>query len=679
MANNNDPLLEMFIFETNELLEQLVEILIESEKENIISEEYINEIFRIMHTIKGSSAMLAYNSISTAAHVVEDLFFLIREHKPKNIDYSAICDVVLSASDFIKRQMVKVESGEEIDGAADANLIRNIEEIIKGIKKIIDSGEESSDDNKFIAKVFFEDDCKMENIRAFSVTNAIKEFCSELYTNPPNLLDDDTSSEVIIQNGFVLYFSTQLSKDEVQNLIKRELFVKTISIQHVESFKNEISEFLSNENNDDIDSDFSSDKEQGQEKEQEQVKTAQGNNSSLNTRNNFFNVHVSKLDMLMNLVGEIVIAETMIAKNPDLQSEAVKALKLENLSKSLRQFRKLTDELQDIVMSLRMVPIAATFNKMHRIVRDMCKKMNKEADLILIGEDIEVDKGIVDSLGDPLMHIVRNSMDHGIEDVETRLENGKNRKGRVILEAKNTGEEVVIKISDDGKGLDKDVILAKARANNLVGKSDVHLSDTDVYNLILLPGFSTKEEVSEFSGRGVGMDVVKKNIEKVGGTVSIDSAYKKGSTITIKIPLTLAIIDGMEISVGGITFTLTTTSIIRIFKPIMSDVVIGSDDREMIVLGDECLPVIRLSRLFNIKSKVEDLSDGILLLIESDSKSACIFADELLGEQQVVVKPLPKYVAKYPVANCGVAGCTIMGDGSISLILDATRIINNEI
>lgn len=253
----------------------------------------------------------------------------------------------------------------------------------------------------------------------------------------------------------------------------------------------------------------------------------------------------------MDMVGELVISEAMVTQNPDL-----KGLPLDNFNKAARQLQKITSEFQDIVMSIRMVPLAATFQKMNRIVRDMSKKLSKEVKLEIIGEDTEVDKNIIEHISDPLMHIVRNSIDHGLESPEDRKAKGKSEIGTITLEAKNEGGDVFIIINDDGKGLDREKVLARARENGLINRPESDITDKEVFSYIFLPGFSTKSKVTEFSGRGVGMDIVTKNIASVGGNVSIDSIPDAGTTITLKIPLTLAIMDGMTIRVGESTYTI---------------------------------------------------------------------------------------------------------------------------
>ena len=398
-------------------------------------------------------------------------------------------------------------------------------------------------------------------------------------------------------------------------------------------------------------------------------------NGASRAKQSLISVNQAKLDQLMDLVGELVTTESMVVSNPDL-----KGLHLDNFNKSARELRKLTDELQDVVMSMRMVPLSGVFQKMNRIVRDMCKKLDKEVDLITEGGDTEVDKTINEAIADPFMHMVRNSMDHAIESPEERLALGKPEHGQVALRAKNIGGEIVITISDDGRGLDTESILKKARNNGILTKPENEYTEKEIFNLIMLPGFSTNTEVTEYSGRGVGMDVVRKNIEKVGGTISIDSKAGQGTTFTLKIPLTLAIMDGMELAVGGSVFTMPITSIKQSFKFSRDQQLVrDTDGSEMIMLRGECFPLIRLHEIFQIPTEVTELSEGIVMQIENGDQIACIFADELLGEQQVVVKPFPAFLNQYSIKQLGLSGCSILGDGSISLILDANSLLNRNL
>ncbi|SHH83034.1 chemotaxis protein CheA [Clostridium grantii] len=661
---SNEPMVDMYIFETSQLLEQLEQAIISSEQANEYSENSINEIFRFMHTIKGSSGMMLFNNIAELAHSMEDLFYFLRENKPDNVDYSRLSDLVLEGLDFTKIELEKIKSRDEVDGNA-ASIIKDIKAFLAQLKssnsfetasdvlnpiedvlipKEID--ENYTDLNSFNATVFFEDGCEMENIRAYTIINELTELTEFISYKPENVLDDDTSTSVIRKSGFHISLKTKKSYDEINAFFMQTMFLKDLELvqEKNESDSNKIKEKIS-----------------------EDKKNTPKNVAPVASQNNvqsIISVNVDKLDKLMDLVGEMVIAEAMVTQNPEITS-----LELESFQTSSRRLHKITSEIQDMVMSIRMVPLSTTFMKMHRITRDMCKKLNRKVELVVIGEETEVDKNIIEHISDPLMHIIRNSIDHGIEDSDERISKNKDEVGTIILEAKNSGNNVLVVIKDDGRGLNKEKILKKARENNILVKKESDMSDTEIYNLILLPGFSTKENITEFSGRGVGMDVVTKNLEAVGGSVSVDSVENKGSTITLKIPLTLAIIDGMNIAVGSSRYTIPITKIKESFRPKKEDLLIDPEGNEMIMLRGECLPILRLHKYYSIDTNITDFNEGILIMIEQEDNNFCIFADELIGKQQVVVKSLPNYIKKNKKIT-GLAGCTLLGDGSISLILD---------
>jgi len=677
-----ESLLEAFIHETDEMLEQLDEILLESERAKSITDENINRIFRITHTIKGSAAMMSFNTISSLAHSVEDVFFILRENPSRlNIVFNSIFDLVFKASDFFKRELEKLQSGEYVEGDASEIITQLTRQaaVIKGENEpekssdvaqeneVPDTGACLSGDGIAKILVFFENDCNMENVRAFMLLNQLQPYCGELTSIPLNPETDAALAAEIIKNGFTIICKPLNSLDEVIKAIEGSLSIKSYEVL-VEEVKesNEPSADTADGNNAEFSSQASLDSKNENAKTQVQT-TATGVKQSL------ISVNQSKLDHLMDLVGEIVTAESMVSRNPDIMG-----LRLDNFNKSVRELRKLTDELQDIVMSIRMVPLLGTFHKMDRIVRDMGKKLGKKAELITEGGDTEVDKTINDAIVDPLMHMIRNSMDHAIELPEQRIALGKPESGTIILSAKNTGGEIHINISDDGAGLDTERLLAKAKANGILTKPESAYTEKEIYSLILLPGFSTNKEVTEFSGRGVGMDVVKKNIEQVGGSISISSEKGKGTTFTIKIPLTLAIVDGMNIAVGTTVFTLPITAIRQSFKVSdESQIIHNSDGSEMILLRGECYPVIRLRDLFGIESARESITDGILIQVDSNNSGYCVLADELLGEYQVVVKPFPIFLNKYNLKTQGLSGCSVLGNGSISLILDVNSLRND--
>jgi two-component system chemotaxis sensor kinase CheA len=322
-----------------------------------------------------------------------------------------------------------------------------------------------------------------------------------------------------------------------------------------------------------------------------------------------------------------------------------------------------------------MLPVSMIFQRMRRIVRDMSKGLGKEANLILAGETTEVDKTILDALSDPIMHRVRNAMDHAIESPEERVAVGKASCGNIILSAQTNGGDVIISVSDDGKGLDKNMILNKARAGGLLRKPESEYTDKEIFNLLMAPGFSTREEVSEYSGRGVGMDVVKSNIEKIGGAVIIESRKGIGTNIILKIPLTLAIISCIEVAIGNDVYSIPVNNIRESFKSGSGQLITDPSGVEMIILRGQAYPIIRLYDIFSREGAVMDIAEGILVLVEAGDYSACLLADSLIGKFQVVVKPLPPYLNRFHAKRPGISGCTIMGNGNISLIINVQEML----
>ena len=682
MSSGNE-ILDMYIYETNTLLEQLEASVLEAEKANDFSQDNVNEIFRIMHTIKGSSAMMEFDSLATIAHRIEDLFFLIRENSMSVVseaNRSTLFDLVFQSIDYFRGEVEKIESDQPLSKDID-KFLSDINSLIAKIKAgdtapapaasaaapaseapvaavnvAVSSGNREF---PYELRVFFDEGCGMESLRSFMLVTSVRDCCadSDFIFTPDDVETNIASSETVIENGFYMMFRKAEDRQKAISVVNASGSIKSYQAHDLQFAEEEPVEQVQE------DPEIVVDNTVANTPAQQQSAAVQHPKESL------ISVNLSKLEQLTAVVGEIVITESMVTSSPDLNG-----LALDNFQKSARQLRKLTDELQDVAMSLRMVPISGTFQKMNRIVRDMSKKLGKRAKLTLIGENTEVDKTIVDSLGDPLMHIVRNSMDHGLEEKESdRIAAGKDPVGEVTLTARDTGSEVIIEIKDDGRGVNCESVLKKAIKNGLASP-DIEYSKREILNFLLMPGFSTNNQVTEFSGRGVGMDVVKRNIEEVGGTVTITSEEGQGMTTTLKIPLTMAIMDGMEVSVGDSIFTIPINNIRQSFKVSAGDIIYDSTNREVISCLNNFYPIIRAKELYQLQKGHDNIEDGILLWLESGECSYCLFVDDLLGEQQVVVKQLPSYVNSYNIKRYGINGCTLLGDGSISIILDVANL-----
>ncbi len=687
MSSGND-ILDTYIYENNSLLEQLEAIVLDAEAVGTFSQDNINEIFRIMHTIKGSSAMMEFDTLANVAHRIEDLFFIIRENSMSVVSDDAkpaLFNMLFQSVDYFRREMDKVEAGQPLDTDIDS-FMENINSLIGKI-----SGEESHEDAPAAAEapaetasvsraenpdfpyelaVFFDEGCGMENLRAYMLVTSILDFCSEsdfLFT-PQDVETNAATVDQIIDNGFLLMFKNSSDREKAIPIVRSSGSVKSYEPHDYVAPAAAPAPAVSETPAAPAPAASAAPAAPAPAAAPAAQKTAAPASGSApqHQKESLISVHQSKLDQLSALVGEIVITEAMVTGSPDLKGLG----ELDTFAKSARQLRKLTDELQDISMSLRMVPIATSFQKMNRIVRDMSKKLNKRAKLVIIGEDTEVDKTIVDNIGDPIMHMVRNAMDHGIEDTEDeRIAAGKDPVGEVVLSARDTGSEVIIEIKDDGRGVNDEAVLQKAIKNGLASPNGEY-SHKEILNFLLMPGFSTNTNVTEFSGRGVGMDVVKRAVEELGGTVTLSSELGKGMTTTLKIPLTMAIMDGMEVSVGDTIFTIPIHNIRQTFKMASEDVLHDTVNGEIIKLMDNFYPVVRAKNLFDLPYGVDSVDDGILMWLESGDTSYCLLVDKLMGEQQVVVKPMPTYVTNFDIKSSGIIGCSILGDGSISLILD---------
>ncbi|MBR1659201.1 MAG: chemotaxis protein CheA, partial [Oscillospiraceae bacterium] len=587
MGMGND-MLEAYLFEMHSLLEQLDDLILASEQAKTFSQDAVNEIFRIMHTIKGSSAMMEFNSLMTIAHRIEDLFYVIREKTMDAIPDSQkpeLFDLIFESIDFFRAEIEKIENNEPLSTSIDGFLskINTFANKISGQAEAEETeaasegesapensagSEFGSPDFPYGLHIVFDEGVGMENLRAMMLVNSVKDFVEESRFDfyPGDVQMNPDTANFIIDNGFFLRFKSPEEREQAIPAVR-----DNGNVQNYQNFdytppaeKPAEPEPVAEQEAPPAAVEQSAVAVQpaaAQPAAAQPVGMAQPAAKQAAAKESLISVNLSKLNALMDVVSEIVITEAQVTASPDL-----KGLKLDNFTKAARQLRSLTDNLQDVAMSLRMVPIAGTFQKMKRIVRDMSKKLNRETNLVLVGEDTEVDKTIVDAISDPIMHIVRNSMDHGIEENrEDRVAAGKDPVGEIVLAARQTGSEVIIEIIDDGRGVNGEAVLNKAIRQGLA-QPGVDYSHKEILNFLLMPGFSTNTEVTEYSGRGVGMDVVKSNVENVGGTVSISSELGKGMTTTLKIPLTMAILDGMEVAVGESIFTVPISNIRQIFK-----------------------------------------------------------------------------------------------------------------
>ncbi|MBQ7959108.1 MAG: Hpt domain-containing protein, partial [Oscillospiraceae bacterium] len=518
-----ESMVDMYIYETTTLLEQLDQILIKTEGQGSFDKESINEIFRIMHTIKGSSAMMGLENMSSLAHAIEDMFYIIREEKPVISDSKDLYELVFSASDLLKAEIDIMQNDDYdfTDFSPCHDRIKAYVAVLKNGGGEAPAAEEATASASAAApaaaegmvtvKVIFDDDCKMENLRALLLVNKIREDCSEISYEPSDIETNADTAKTIIDNGFIVRFKAIDGNDQlVINGIEEALNVKSYEIieeaaapaptvaeapkaaapapvaaeaPKAEAPKAEAPKTAA----------APAPKADEGKKSVEQINNMLQGRQGGGGKQSLISVNLNKLDQLMDMVGEIVITEAMVTGNPDL-----KGLQLDNFQKSARQLRKLNSELQDIVMSIRMVPLSGAFNKMTRIVRDMKVKLNKDVNLVFEGENTEVDKSVIDNLNDPLMHMVRNAVDHGIEEnVEDRIAAGKPAQGTVKLSAYNSSGEVIIVVSDDGAGMNAEKLLDKGERNGILTKPREEYTEREAFQLVMAAGFSTNEVVTE--------------------------------------------------------------------------------------------------------------------------------------------------------------------------------------
>lgn len=702
---NTDGMLEVFLYESEQLLENLQDIVLSNKDAECFDDAAINEIFRVMHTIKGSSGIMMFENITKVSHRLEDVFYYLRESHPQNVPHLELVDHVLDVADFIEGEMEKIKAGDSPD-ANPEEILQSLDEFLNSIKSgIVKKGEALPPENSYVepsqfyiaptaaesskyfkASIYYEQDQVMSNIRAYTIVTALKEVVEDLLYIPEDIISNEGSGDVILKDGFHMLVKTQCNEDAV-----REIIEKGTGIERFEIFNSSAQEFnmgFRDEPQESIVIDLGEFEQKNQEtkegaekkelapgdyviksKEPGKGKKLAKNQPKTQMKQSFISVNLEKMDSLMDLIGELVIAEAVVLQNPDLK---VPGLDLTNFQKAAAQLSKITSELQDVIMAMRMMPLTNTFQKMNRIVFDVSRKLKKDIELEVIGETTEVDKNIIEHISDPLMHLIRNSLDHGIESKEERIAAGKNPKGKITLEAKNEGGKVYIIVRDDGKGLNREAILKKARTNGLLGnRSPEELTDKEVYQFIIQPGFSTKEKVTELSGRGVGMDVVVKNIQAIGGKLEIDSTPGQGSEMSLKIPLTLAIIDGIVMQVGNMTFVIEIGAV-QEFISVRQDMITQEPGgMEFVNIRGEYYPFLRLNEKYHIEGVAKTLEEGIAAVLEYEGKKICVFMDRLIAEQEIVVKPIPSYLKKIN----GISGCTQLGDGSIALILDIASLM----
>lgn len=633
--------------------------------------ETLNAIFRCAHSIKGGAGAFGFTRISEFTHVLEAVLDNMREGKI--IPSQDIVDILLEAGDILKKMIVTVENGEVVPADYGEKIQIDLQRIASG--EGISIGEtKAQKENRLLnqqSSNHFYNISFIPGNEFFNSGNEPVLILRELKSHGKYEVDTNFDKlpgfEEIDPRKCYLEFKVQLETEAQIELVKEAFeFVE-------DDCKYDIAEFAGlfddSEPTDQLDSPVSVKQDATTNNDHNPKEKDTDANSASNQVVNSIRVDVEKIDKLVNLVGELVITQAMIsAQTKDLSFD-----QFSGLLKGVEDLNHHTRELQEAVMSVRMQPVKTLFSRMPRIVRDLSKRLGKEIRLELSGETTEVDKTIIEQLSDPLTHIIRNSVDHGIETTEQRIDKGKNPEGVIHLSADQRGGKIVIEIKDDGAGINREKVLTKAVERGLVDKDTAAiLSPEQIDALVFEAGFSTAESVSDISGRGVGMDVVRRNIESIGGFIEVYNNPGVGLTIQIYIPLTLAILDGMIVGVGEENYIIPISNIVETLRPRADEIKQIADSNDLISIRGEFIQVLYLGQLFQVNNFQQDPSKALVVVVETNNSKFGLVVDELVGQQQVVIKSLDEN----SVSIEGVSGATILGDGRVSLILDMTKILH---
>ncbi|QUH20815.1 chemotaxis protein CheA [Alkaliphilus sp. B6464] len=674
--------LEIFIEESKEHLQSMNSSLLylENHPEDTNT---LNEIFRVAHTLKGMSATMGFNNIAHLTHEMENVLDYIRRGNMKV--NTEITDLLFECFDRLEGYINNVEANSEEGNDSALELIDKLQiskladinangkdqdekkinpNTNKTIKSAIEFNEYLSNVvstaikdglNVNLIKITLDSNCMLKSARAYIIISTLEKFSDIVQSNP--------SIEEIEDEKFDLSFELVLITKHNEEFIRKELS----SISEVESI--EISPMLSESidispKNDVVNN---TDKIQVVEENKQQENEEAKNKKSKTSKT--VRVDIDRLDNLMNLVSELIIIKTRLEDAGDERGR-------QNTSEAIEYLERITTNLHDAVMKVRMVPIERVFNRFPRMVRDLSKDLGKDITLILSGEETEVDRTVIDEIGDPLIHLIRNSIDHGIEEIDKRLELGKQRTGTVKLSAYPDGNSVVIEVEDDGSGINIEKVKNKAIERGIITTQDTQLMDNkELIQLLFSPGFSTADKISDISGRGVGLDVVKTKIESLGGIVEADTTLGKGTKFIIRLPLTLAIIQALLVVVGSEKYAIPLNSIKEI-TTIEKSSIRRVQKNEVVLYRDSTLPILRLSELLNVPNTNNDIDidsnsdnfdeDVIVVIVKKGDKDAGLIVDKLIGQQEIVIKSLGKYLSTIR----SIAGATILGNGSVALIVD---------
>lgn len=610
----------VFLEESAEHLDDIEHLLMALDPEQPEIED-LNCIFRAAHSIKGGAGIFGFDALISVTHVMENLFDLARQGQ-FNISQKVVDDLLVVV-DTLRRLLDAYGSNEAVNWQLVADATEKVNNLLQPAAAVEVVPEQGFG--------FFEPLATKEDNGAFGFFEPLPEAADDdgfgFFEPLPQATKDD---------GFGFFEPLPVPANSSHSDLPEQ--TTSAAVQAVVPTTK--------------DAELKPASGDGEQKVLIERRKTDTDTSSIR-------VDIHKVDSLVNLVGELVITQSMLT----LIGEELAENLSERLATALRELERNTRDLQEGIMSIRMLPVSFVFNRFPRVVRDLSQKLSKQVELVVEGGNTEIDKSLIEKLVDPLTHLVRNSLDHGIEPAETRRALGKAETGRLILKAEQKGGNVLISVHDDGGGLNRQKIMAKARERGI--EISETAPDSEVWQLIMAPGFSTAEQVTDVSGRGVGMDVVRRNIESMGGKIDITSSTGQGSGIHIRLPLTLAILDGMSVSVSDQQFIVPLVNIVESVQPSSEQLMLISN-QQMLFLRDLYWPIVKLGELMQLPDAIKDPLTGILVLVESSRNRFAMLVDDLLGQQQVVIKSLEQHYRRVD----GVAGATIMGDGSVALILD---------
>ncbi|MBN8434612.1 chemotaxis protein CheA [Priestia flexa] len=659
--------LEVFIEESKEHLQNINQQLLEFEKD-VNNLSFVNEIFRSAHTLKGMSATMGFEDLANLTHKMENVLDAIRNQQ-LSVN-TRVVDLVFESVDALDVMVESIATGG--DGGYD------VQEIVTKLQALESGGLEvaAATESKVVSPSIVYDEFETDLLNqalqqeffVYEVTVTLDERCLlkaaraymvfDVFEQAGEVVKSNPSVQDIEQEQFDQQFTAVLVSKEEESSLKEQL-MQISEVEHVQINTVEPKENVANDSEKQTSRPQQSNTERADDlnvKETAPAKTAPINKT--------IRVNIDRLDSLMNLFEELVIDRGRL-------EQISKDLNNQELEETVERMSRISGDLQSIILNMRMVPVETVFNRFPRMVRQLAKDLGKEINLQIIGAETELDRTVIDEIGDPLVHLLRNALDHGIEMPDVREQNGKKREGTVRLKAYHSGNHVFIDLEDDGAGIDRDKILEKALKKGIVSETGAQgLTDQQVYDLMFASGFSTAEQISDVSGRGVGLDVVKNTIESLGGTVTIDSIPGYGSTFSIQLPLTLSIISALLVNMQDERYALPLSSIIETALVNKKDVM-KAHGQEVIDFRGKIIPLLNLKKLFDVPETSEEKDVYPVVIVRKSDKTAGLIVDSFIGQQEIVLKSLGNYLTS-PFA---ISGATILGDGQVALIIDCNALI----